>query len=116
MLPKSFSSVEKVKAHQQVPKASAAEALQLPVDEKLAWLNDKADIYAGKGRELHSIKQSDAQLHKSWRQKAAATIKEMTLVLAKLPRPAKFPGLRAESPRRPLQSRQFLGPLGPPCF
>ena len=90
MLPTCFSCVEKVKAHQQVPKATAAEAALLPLAEKVAWLNDKADLYAGKGREVHEIKQSDAQLHKSWRQKAAAIIKEMTWMLSKLPRPAKI--------------------------
>ena len=116
MLPTCFSSVEKVKAHQQVPKATAAEAALLPLAERVAWLNDKADLYAGKGREVHEIRQPDAQLHKSWRQKAAAVIKEMTWVLSKLPRPAKisWPARRVKAKTPEVQA--VPGPLGPPFF
>ena len=97
-----------------MPNASAAEAAQLPMAEKVAWLNDKADLYAGKGREVHEIKQSDAQLHKSWRQKAASIIKEMTLMLSKLPRPAKFSWpARRVSAKTPAE-QAVPGPLGPP--
>ena len=104
------------KAHQEVPKATAAEAALLPLAERVAWLNDKADLYAGKGREVHEIRQPDAQLHKSWRQKAAAVIKEMTWVLSKLPRPAKFswPARRVKAKTPAVQA--VPGPQGPPYF